>query len=316
MRSVAAASRAAERDAQRRRKINHKNQMIAETASDVEAWERYVDSLVSIHTEMADMIEWHSIASQPCPPKPVKTSFHQDIAELVAAKFKPGIFDFLRGGSSKIHARLEADIANAIARDQQQYDETVASYMKSIAEWEDDTGLARRIVRGEAAALRQVLVEMQSLSEVALVGTEVGYLIKDSFVHAVARVHGDDIVPKNRRKQLASGRLSETKMPTGQFNELYQDYVASVALKAAGDLFHILPLNTICVTCTAHLLDLKTGHKEWAPILSVYFVRETFMGLRLSDIDPSEAMRNFKHAMNFSRTKGFGVVEPLEPLQA
>ena len=59
MRSIAAAARAAERDAKRRHKQNQKMQMIADSTSAVEDWENYVDNLVSIHTDMADMIDWH-----------------------------------------------------------------------------------------------------------------------------------------------------------------------------------------------------------------------------------------------------------------
>jgi hypothetical protein len=316
MRSIAAASRAAERDSQRRRKLGQKAKMIAESAADVEEWERYVSSLISIHTDIADTIEWNSIAGLPCPIEPIRGNLNRDIAELALAKFRPSVFHAFKGGSKKARSRLEANIEDAVARDQQQYNEALASYSKAFAEWEDDTALAKRLVRGEAAALRQVVAEMQSLSEVALVGSEVEYLIGESFVHAVPRVHGENIVPSVRRKQLASGRMSETKMPSAQFNELYQDYVASVALKAAGDLFNIIPLGEIFVSCTANMLNPQTGHKDWVPILSVHFVRDTFIGLSLSGIDPSDAMRNFRHVMNFSRSKGFGGIEPLKPIAA
>ncbi|SFQ25840.1 hypothetical protein SAMN05216176_102159 [Nitratireductor indicus] len=316
MRSIAAAARAAERDAQRRHKQNQKMQMIADSTSAVEDWENYVDNLVSIHTDMADMIDWHKIAGQPRPSEPYQASDHRDRAEMALAKFKPSVFHAFRGGSAKVRSRLETQVEEAAARDQKLYQDALAAHAKAVAEWEEDTALAKRLVLGEAVAIRQVIEEMQSLSDTALVGTAIEFSIGENFVHARPKVHGDDIVPSMRRKQLASGRLSETKMPVGQFNELYQDYVASAALKTAGDLFHILPLGEIYVTCTANMLKPQTGHQEWAPILSVQFVRDSFMRLNLSGIDPSDSMQNFRHAMKFSKTKGFAVVEPLEPVSA
>ncbi|MDJ1466064.1 hypothetical protein [Nitratireductor sp. GZWM139] len=316
MRSIAAAARAAERDAQRRHKQNQKEQMIADSTSAVEDWENYIDNLVSIHTDMADMIDWHTIAGQPRPSEPFKRNDNSDRAAMALAKFKPSFFHALRGGSAKLRSRLEAQIEEAAVRDRKQYEDALTAHAKAVAEWEDDTALAKRLVTGEATAIRQVIEEMQSLSETALVGTAIEFSIDRNFVHAKPKVHGDDIVPSMRRKQLASGRLSETKMPVGQFNELYQDYVASAALKTAGDLFHILPLEEIYVTCTANMLNSQTGHQEWTPILSVQFVRDSFMRLNLSSIDPSDSMRNFRHAMKFSKTKGFAAIEPLEPVTA
>ena len=103
-------------------------------------------------------------------------------------------------------------------------------------------------------------------------------------------------------------------MTVGQFNELYQDYVASVALKIAGDLFHIIPLDEVYVTCLRQMLNTQTGHQELTPILSVQFVRPTFASLNLTNLDPSDAMANFNHTMSFKKTKGFAQIEPLKPI--
>ncbi|MCA9808257.1 MAG: hypothetical protein KC476_09915, partial [Cyanobacteria bacterium HKST-UBA06] len=86
---------------------------------------------------------------------------------------------------------------------------------------------------------------------------------------------------------------------------LYQDYVVSVALKFAGDLLQILPLDEVYVTCHVELLNTQTGHKEVSPILSVHFVRDTFKRLNLSQLDPSDSLQNFNHSMSFKKTKGF-----------
>ena len=311
MRSIAAASRAADRNAQRRYKQLQKAQAIADSASAVEEWEDYVESLVSIHTNMAEVIDWNSVATTPRPVEPGLQRINQQRAETALAKFKPGIFDFFRGGSDKIRARLETAISEAIVVDETNYKNAKAAQIKAVAEWEEDQALAKGLLVGDAQAIRQVIEARQSMSDEALVGTAIEFSIADNFVHARLQVHGDDIVPKVRRKQSASGRLSESKMPISQFNELYQDYVCSAALKTAGDIFHILPLTEIFVTCTAHMLNRKSGHADWTPILSVHFVRTEFLKLNLSRLDPSDSMANFRHAMKFSKTQGFSEIVPL-----
>lgn len=121
-----------------------------------------------------------------------------------------------------------------------------------------------------------------------------------------------EIIPTFKPKILASGRISKNKIPVGEASEMYQDYVASVALRLAGDLFNILPLDLLYVTCVVNRLDTRTGHTGLSPVLSVEFKRDTFQHLRLSDVDPSESMENFEHKMNFRKTKG---LEPIIPLK-
>lgn len=314
LRSLAAAARAAERDSQRRQKLALKDQMVSDAADAVDAWEQYVEELVSIHTDLLEPLDWHSIAVKPKPREPVFRRAHRDAASRSIENFKPSFFHIFQGGSGKKRKQLEDALAHASGRDEADHQRAKAQYAQAIADWEADTQLAHRLAQGDAEAIREVIEEFQSFSDQDLVGTSVTLAISDGFVHVKPVVHSDEIVPSFRRKQLASGKLSETKMPIGQFNELYQDYVASVALKIAGDLLRILPLDEIYVTCMAKMLNTQTGHQELTPILSIQFVRETMTCLNLSNLDPSDSLSNFNHAMNFKKTKGFAPITPLRPV--
>lgn len=311
VRSFAAAARAAEREAQRHHKQAMKEQMVSDAAEAVEDWENYVDDLVSIHTEVSDAVDWLKITSTPYPEPPIFEPRHQDAAERALTQFKPKISHFFKGGSEKLKQTLQDTLRDAPRLDTEVHEAALRDHTGAVAEWESETDLAKRLVAGEVDAIKEVVAEMQSLSEDDLIGSGVEFTITPSLIHAKPEIHTDEIIPTVRRKQLASGRLSESKMPAGQFNELYQDYVASVALRVAGDLFHILPLPEIYVTCSVRMLNPQTGHQELTPILSVQFVRNTFMRLNLSQIDPSDSMGNFRHEMKFSRTKGFSSIKPL-----
>jgi hypothetical protein len=210
---------------------------------------------------------------------------------------------------------LIAKAEEATKKDKSEFDVAKNQHTADVIEWEQDTQLAKRLIAGDIAAVKEVIEEIETLSKQDLIGAAISFRITEDFIHAMPEVHGDDIVPNFRRKQLASGNLSQTKIPIGDFNELYQDYVASVALKVAGDLFHILPMTEVYVTCVTSMLNTKTGHQELTPILSVQAVKETFKRLNLENIDPSDSLANFNYVMHFKRTKGFQPVQPLKPMQ-
>jgi hypothetical protein len=315
IRSLSAAANAIDRDNRRRHKQALREQIAADAADAVTDWEQHIEELISIHTNLADPIDWHTISNQLKPQEPVLQRTHQESASEALKKFKPSFVHIFQGGSNRKREKLENALAHAPEDDAAVYEKDKARYAKALTEWEAETGLACRLVKGESAALKEVIQELQSLSQEGLIGSSVAFSISDRFVHAQPEVHSEEIVPNFRRKQLATGKLSETKMPVGQFNELYQDYVASVALKVAGDLFRILPLDEIYVTCMARMLNTQTGHQELTPILSVQFVRESMVRIDLARVDPSDSLSNFNYAMDFKKTKGFAPITPLESIE-
>lgn len=315
LRSISASMRAAERESQRRHKQAVKANISATAADAVQELEDYLESIVSIHVRDSEPIDWLKIANTPRPLVPQLTQAKQDEAVSALANFKPSLLDRLSGGTAKRIEKLQLRRDEAAAQDRQEHERAVARHQSELAEWETDTSLARRLASGETAALKEVIEEMQTLTSDTLIGTRIDFEIDENFVHAMPEVHTDEIVPRTRRKQLSSGSLSETDMPAAQFNELYQDYVSSVALRVAGDMFSLTPLPEVYVTCFSKMLNPTTGHQENMPVLSVHFVRETFLGLKLARIDPSDSLRNFRHQMVFKRSKGFSAVEPIAALR-
>lgn len=285
--------------------------MIADAADDVAAWEERIEGLLTIHTERAEPIDWRGMLERSSPVPPQLTMHRQEQAARALKVFKPGVLDFLRGGSARIRISLESALERAKEEDAAEFDAASKIHTTALKDWCADRELAERLFSGDANAINEVITEQQSLTEVAWIGSKLEYEIDDNQLHAKPHVFKDDIVPTIRRKQLASGKLSETQMPIAQFNELYQDYVCSVALKVAGDFFQILPLEEIYVTCMTEMINTATGHQEPTPILSVQFVRQTYKNLNLSNIDPSDSLKNFNHVMEFKKSKGFSRIKPI-----
>ena len=88
------------------------------------------------------------------------------------------------------------------------------------------------------------------------------------------------------------------------------DFVCGVALRAGRELFAFLPVQTVLVNIQANLLNTRTGHQGLETILSVAMSRTVFSQLNFNRLDPSDAMENFPHRMDFKKTAGFAPVEP------
>ena len=74
----------------------------------------------------------------------------------------------------------------------------------------------------------------------------------------------------------------------------------------------MLPIETVIVTILDNLLNTQTGHLEKQPILSVAIPKATLSKLSFSQLDPSDAMKNFICNINFKKTKGFESVEKID----
>jgi hypothetical protein len=81
----------------------------------------------------------------------------------------------------------------------------------------------------------------------------------------------------------------------------YQDYVCSVAIRVARDIFALLPVQNVLVHATNNGND----------ILSVRFDKKTFSELKFNFIDPSETINKFEYNMRFG-ADGFDIINRIE----
>ena len=245
LRSLNAAAKAAHRDSQRREKERQKNATIAEAADAVDRWEEHIEDILGLHTNLAEAIDWYELADRLPPIPPVKDVSQERKLETQLDELEPGVLDFLQGGFARKRSKLERKLQTARSKADQIFASVKADYEKEYSDWLSDKEIATRLISGEAKAVEEVIEELQSFSDQELIGKQIQFHIKEKYLHVVPLVHTDEIVPRIRRKQLASGKLSESKMPVAQFNAMYQDYVASVALKVGGDIFNLLPLGEV-----------------------------------------------------------------------
>lgn len=318
MRSLQATARRYERDAARRQRELERQQREAEkleaqehAAHEVAVFENYLDVMTSLHLDVGPELDWEKIVESPPPAPPPPVQHRQAKAQAELDAYRPSKLMKKRGAERL--AELEAVVVNAAAADADEYREAIARHDEEREEHADLVALAQGVLAGDPDAYRTVLLQMSDLFELAELGERLRFAVVSPDCVAVnLDAHSDHVIPTQHKSLLASGKLSEKAMPVGRRWELYQDHVCSAALRAARDIFALLPVKMAVVTVLDQILNGATGYKEEQPILSAAIPRATIDSLNMQAIDPSDSMANFVHNMTFQKTKGFKPCEALD----
>lgn len=313
IRSINAAINQAERDAKRRQrdlernlKQQYKMQKLERAAYEVDVFENQLEIVQSMHKECSNPINWEAISISAEPEKPEFSNKLEREALLNKENYKPSIIDRVFKRTEKKLAGFSDAICTAKDKDKNSYDFAISRWEQDCSDWADSVSQAKLLLSGNADARVQTIKELNPFTEISTLGSNLEFSADDERVLTVTiNIHGEEIIPKEQKSLLKSGKLSVKKMPVGKFNEIYQDYVCSSVLRTAREIFAILPDEYVLVNARDLLLNKSTGHLEQQIILSVYIPRCTLLSLNMDLIDPSDSMKNFVHSMSFKKTKGF-----------
>jgi hypothetical protein len=318
---MGAAARRAERDAVRRQKElarqrqrYEKMALLEQAEWDAQEYASHVDVLRSLHRDCGPGWDWRGIAGAPPPVEPARQDTNVARATLALEAFRPTILDRILGRTERKQAELRASIDHARELDAREYASALRDHEERLAQWAESRELANAILTGDPEAWLAGLEQSGMFEEIDALGSRIVFGVHEHGPpEAEIHVNTDDVIPREERTLLQSGRLSVKKMPAGKFNELYQDYVCGCVLRIAREVFALLPLEGVIVTAVADVLDTSTGHVGEQPILSVAFPRAGLERLNFDALDPSDAVKGFLHRMSFKKTTGFAPVERIDP---
>ncbi len=278
-----------------------------------EEYEARVQVLRSVHADCSPVMDWPRLATQPSPPPPTINTYETDLARRALASYQPSFLDQTFGGAQATRAKLEAQVFAAEQRASAAHAAAWAGWQHAVALLQWQQRVAGGVLGGDVEAYRAVLEYWDVFDELEELGSavEVPYLSSRE-AEIDLYVNGDDVIPTQSLTLLASGKLSTKALATGVRNLLFQDYVCGSALRIARELFAVLPLQRVLVHAIVDLLDASTGQIEAQPVLSVAMPRSTFARLNFAALDASDAMKNFSHAMSFSKTAGFRTIAALD----
>jgi len=173
--------------------------------------------------------------------------------------------------------------------------------------------IAAGVIAGDVSAFKKALEELNPFAEIKELGRTVQMSFNQRFIQATIGLYNQDRVPRYCKTLLKTGTVSTRPASESFVQATYQKHVCSCVLRAARELFAILPFQKVFVHGAADLLNLQTGNKETQVIVSVLIPRATFETLNFTTLDPVDCMRNFVHRMEFSKARGFSSVSPLDP---
>ncbi|SKA41799.1 hypothetical protein SAMN04488128_105518 [Chitinophaga eiseniae] len=319
IRSYTAAVRKAEREQQKRAreiakqyKIQQQQREIADVSTAIRDYENYILFIKSIHKNASEKLDWYMVRQEPAPVKPLMTKDHEIAASQDLQRYKPSFFDKLFGTAIKKTKALESAVAAAKKKDAELFAENLKQYETDLTDWHALQRISNGISNRESSAFREALQFFKPFDEMDELGSRLTFSVTPDNIVVDLHVNGINIIPNYVLSQTARGKLSKKNMPIGKFNELYQDYVCSCALRIAREAFAYLPLNLVVVNASTQLLNTSTGREEEQTILATAINRDTLNKLRFEMLDPSDSMTNFITNMKFSKTNGFSPVSRIE----
>ncbi|AWX44511.1 hypothetical protein HME9304_01514 [Flagellimonas maritima] len=319
IRSYAAAVRRVEREQQRqareaakRFKALQKQQEIENAEQAVFDWNNYVETIQSVHKNCTEPINWKEIENTQNPIEPEHKSINETNIQNKLEAFKPSFFDKLFGSDKKKIEQLNKQLEQAKVTDKEEYDILHDNYLVELKNWQELQDINFGIKQKEIESYKKAIEYFEPFSDIGELGSQISLKFNKNNIDVDLHVNSLDVIPDYELRQTSTGKLSRKNMPKSRFNELYQDHICSASMRVAREVFAYLPIQYARINALSKIINKKTGHLEEQPILSVMFVPETIESLNLEMIDPSDSMQNFVHNMNFSKTKGFSIVEKVE----
>jgi hypothetical protein len=265
----------------------------------------YLDFITSLHRDATDPWDWRAVLhSSP----PEASDAHEEHAMHEHYAYKPTLMEKLSGKEAERRREIQVLIDQAKLRD-------AAINRQRYEEWEWYRRLAHGVLSGNPEAYTSVLENIAPFDELEQSNATVRCVSHSpTYMEAFVTVRDESAIPRVEKRLLANGSVSSKAMTDGKYWAYYQDYVCGAALRVARELFHLLPLQTVCVHVGAPMLNSGTGHYEAVTILSVEFPRDPFLEINFERADASDATERFSPNMKFKKTTGFSPVERVMPM--
>ncbi len=156
--------------------------------------------------------------------------------------------------------------------------------------WQYYHGMAEGVLAGDIDTYLQLIYEVNPLDDLLEYGGNFEFGTDDPQKMEVEFTVNTEALTE-----------AEEQLSMAEFNRLLQDYICSVCIRIARDMFALLPVTHTVVHA---VLNEET-------VVSVDFDRAKLSKVKFGYIDPSDTLSMFEHNMKFSTSGGFAPVEQL-----
>lgn len=302
------------REQQRAMKAYEKAAEAERATREAAAFEAYLKLLVSVHKDCGEHWDWQALGNAADPPTPIRVSPNEAAARRALQSYSPSFLEEIFGRAKRRRAELVDRVEHARASDEHEHRERLEEHRAEVRLTAIRRRMAVAVLARDTEAYRAAIEHVSPFEELDSYDTTV--IVSDAQPDTLVlrcEIKDQEVVPTEEVKLTASGNLSKKPMATGRYWALFQDYVCSCAIRVARETFAVLPVQRVVANVCTLGVDTSTGHQGVSTLLSVIFERSQLAVLNFTAIDPSDAMKNFPHRMNFKKTSG---LQPVEPISA
>jgi hypothetical protein len=282
-----------------------------EAQNAVREHEEYVQTLTSMHRSCRQTVDWQERVHAPAPVEPLHLNTHEIIAQQKLAQYQPSLLSRLMGQAGNERRALQEAVSAGWVRDEHLFAEASAQYQRDLLLHEEAIEAARRVAANDHAAMLQTVALFEPLAPIGPLGQRPAFLELAPRTWAVElTMNGTDVVPRDRARRLASGRIAIQEFPQHEYERLYRDYVCSASLRAARELLALLPLDELIVSAVDERVHPHTGEVVSRTMLTFRAPRQKMEYLNFYALDGPEAMQQFWHRADFGCTGTMTAMDP------
>lgn len=278
----------------------------------VQAYNEYIDSLITIQEECAESLNWDIMVKEPEPGLPARLTTNQDLAEAFYKSYKPSFLDRVLGQNQCKLKALSEKIHLAKQADDKIYNITLKEFRRKLQNWTKIQAIRKGIKNSDPLAFKDAIDFFDPFAVISQFGVQLEYQTYSGYITVDADVDFDAIIPNYILSKTESDKLYYSSMSLPAFNELCQDFICGTALRIARETFSFLPVKCVLVNAISNRFNIGTGYTESKTILSVKFNTDSIRMLHFNALDCAASLVNFPHHMNFSKNNGFLAVKILE----
>lgn len=269
---------------------------------EVEQFNSFIETITSFHKNCDYSMDWDKIRKEP-PPFNLEKKGPNEIEALESLNnYKPNLIEkIFKNVNKKKIDKLKNNLELSKTKDMELY-----------RNWEKQNIQAQSILEGNLTTYTNILNDMDFLNNLSEFVPKFDFQFsnKDEMIIEY-NLNIDNVVPEKYATLTKTGKLSIRKYTKTDYYEIIQQYVSSLAIRIARNIFGLLPIKTVIINTKNNILDTSIGEIKNITILSVKIDRNTLNGLNFDLINPFDAMSNFEHNVRFLKTKGFQPVEKI-----
>lgn len=181
-----------------------------------------------------------------------------------------------------------------------------------LSKWERNKKISAQLLNMNEDSPVEVLNKIGLEKEMEFIEELHCSLDSEGCLNIEITINPESVVPKEYITLTPTGKLSRREyLKTDYFNILSQ-FTAALTLRTGRNLFHLVSPDEMRLHVYEKKVDGVSGLKTEVLILSVLLDKETFDKINFEDSQPFDALTEFKHEVEFLKTKGFKEVSRLK----